>query len=112
MGDEDERARREAVELAAETARAQPIADAILKAADAHEAARAEATEFLEPFIRAGQTHIAAGEYEKAALVFEGVADEYRARHLRGDADQWDHRAADCRSAARHAKRRKKGSRR
>lgn len=109
MGD-DERARREAAELETERARAQPIADAIETAGASYDAARAAIGGMVAPYVTAGQRSIAERDYESAARLFEKVALFYRDHGLRGDADQWDHRAADCRSAGRHAKRlRKKG---
>lgn len=92
-------------EIDREVARGQVLADAIEKAGEQHDAERAKAAELLEPFIAQAMRAIATHEFMIAAELFDRVADEYRLRGLRGDADQWNHRAADCRSAARHAKR-------
>jgi len=88
--------------------KAQPLADAIEVAGAQYDVARAAIGKMVDPFIASALRALGEGDHTKAAIIFEKVADEYRACNLRGDADQWAHRAADCRSAARHAKRRAK----
>lgn len=106
MTTKDATATVEESEIAAEVRRAQPIAEAIEIAAEAQDARRSEIMKAGDPYLAAALRELAKGRYEPAAVQFECIADLFHEANWPGEEMRWMHRAADCRSAGRLAKRR------
>jgi hypothetical protein len=103
---------REAKELEAERALAQPRADFLLTLADRADAEKAELAKMHAGAVESARAMIRRGELLEAASVFDAIADTYRGRCFIADADHYAQRAKDARAAHRLKKRNaKKGPR-
>lgn len=88
-----------------------PVVETLLPILERLEAERRALDMEAEPTrLEAGKA-IAAKDFRRAAALYGDLARHYRAYGFRGDAEQYEKRAADCVSCARLSKKGKRGGR-
>ena len=101
MGGERDSRAREAAEIDAEIARAQPTADLILGLADRADAKKAALAKELAQETTAAVDFARGGELLAAAALFDAIAAKWRSHCFNGEADSYAARANDARAAHR-----------
>jgi hypothetical protein len=92
---------RDAKQLEAEVAAAQPRMERLLEIADKADAEKAELAKLHAGAVDSARAMIARGELLEAASVFDAIAATYRGRCFIADADAYAQRARDARAAHR-----------